>query len=140
MEETLLVIEDDSAIQHVLQLMLEAEGFRVKLARNGKSALELLTSLKPALILLDLGLPDIGGEVVVAELERRNLRPNVPLLILTASYADPEDRQAIAARTGAESCVTKPFAADFLLAEINRLLGRGNGKASAQRPVPMGEG
>src|SRR5437588_2684282 len=99
--------------------MLEAEGFRVRLARDGRSALEILNSLKPALIVLDLGLPDIGGEVVVAELERRNLRRDVPLLLLTASYAEPEDTQSIAARIGAESCVTKPFAADFLLAEIN---------------------
>jgi DNA-binding response OmpR family regulator len=126
----LLVVEDDPAVQHVLRLMLEAEGYDVALASDGRHGLDYLSTGSPALIVLDLGLPDMSGEEFAAEVSRRGHRPGIPLLVLTASYSDPEDTQDIATRVGAEACVTKPFEAEQFLAEISRLLEPATGRAT----------
>jgi DNA-binding response OmpR family regulator len=120
MGDSLLILEDDSAIQHILKTVLEAEGYRVSTAARGEDALESVESSAPALILMDLTLPDMHGRDFLGKLAA----PRPPVLLLTGDYRDPEGASALASDYAVEGCVFKPFVLDDLLREVERLAGR----------------
>lgn len=80
-ERTLVVVEDDANIADLLDLYLRDAGFRVLQAAHGERGLQLIEQHRPALVLLDIGLPDIDGFEVC---RRVRARSNVPVLFLTA--------------------------------------------------------
>lgn len=111
-----LVIEDDAAINRVLQLELEHEGYQVESARDGLSGLE--RALKePDLIVLDLMLPKMDGMEVC---RRVRAKSKVPIIMLTAKDRVP-DRVA-GLDMGADDYLTKPFSTDELLARVRARL------------------
>lgn len=112
----ILVIEDDAAINRVLQLELEHEGYAVETARDGLSGLE--RALKePDLIILDLMLPKMDGTEVC---KRVRAKSRVPIIMLTAKDRVP-DRVA-GLDLGADDYLTKPFATEELLARVRARL------------------
>lgn len=116
----ILVVEDDLAMQLTIASILEDEGYAVTCARHGREALVQLEGQTPALIVLDLAMPEMDGYTFVGELTRRGLRPAIPLLLVTADgYAE-----AKAATLGAEGYLMKPFTLVALVEQVNRLLGR----------------
>ncbi len=109
----ILIVEDETGIRNTLSIFLEAEDFEVVQADCGKAALRQCVLAKPDLIILDLGLPDMDGQDVIASIRQFS---QVPILVLTARN---EDRQIIKALAGgAADYVAKPFRADVLLARI----------------------
>ena len=86
----ILVIEDDKKIARVVKIYLEEAGYRVIHAEKGKDAILSATKEKPLLVILDLMLPDIGGEQVIQELKALD---DVPVIMLT-SKASEDDRVA----------------------------------------------
>jgi DNA-binding response OmpR family regulator len=129
----LLVVEDTREIAEALQDSLEAEGYEVALATKAAHALALATSHRPALVLLDLGLPDRDGYEVLKELRARG--SEVPVLILSARREEADKLQGF--RLGADDYVTKPFSRPELLARLEALLKRAarGGQAAPAAPA-----
>src|SRR5688572_22375769 len=77
------IIEDDQAISQMYRFKFEAEGFTVETAENGKLGLELAESLKPDIILLDLMMPEMNGDEMLAALRKTDWGKNIKVIILT---------------------------------------------------------
>jgi len=113
----ILVVEDDPALRHLLQMTLELEGFAVTTAATGPDAVAQATSHHPAVMLLDLELPGLDGWGVIHALDARQVTP--PVVLVTGS-----ERRGIraAARQRGVPVVGKPFAIDDVLAAVERRL------------------
>ena len=122
MDGPILCVDDDENILEVLSEMLEAAGMPVLVARTGYDALALAISQRPALILLDLVLPDLPGEEVCNRLRAHVPTANIPIIMLTVK-GDESDK-GFGFENGADDYVTKPFSAQILLARIRALLRR----------------
>ncbi|KIZ35929.1 MULTISPECIES: response regulator transcription factor [Rhodopseudomonas] len=112
-----LVIDDEPPIRKLLRMGLSTQGFEVLEAGNGRAALELLEQ-QPALIILDLGLPDIQGHDLLRMIKERN--DHVPIVVL--SSRDDEAGKVQALDLGADDYVTKPFGMEELLARMRTAL------------------
>ena len=115
-----LVVEDDQDIAQVLQRSLRLEGYEVKLAGDGISALDQVHAFLPDLVILDLGLPRMDGIEVARQL--RSDGEDVPILVLTARDALESRVQGL--DTGADDYLVKPFERQELLARMRALLRR----------------
>ncbi len=94
-ERPILVVEDDEMSSHLLQRNLEREGYSVLVARHGRAALDLIQMRLPAVILLDLMMPEMDGfQFAEAVHARKDLR-DVPIIVLTAKDLTPEDKQRL---------------------------------------------
>src|SRR5580693_3515709 len=112
----ILVVEDDTAINRVLQLELEHEGFEVDVARDGLAGLE--KALKePDLVILDLMLPRMDGLEVCRRIRAKS---KVPIIMLTAKDRVPDRVSGL--DLGADDYLTKPFATEELLARVRARL------------------
>lgn len=119
MKKRVLVVEDDADIRQLLVEILDDEGYAVALAEDGVQAIEQVIAARPALLVLDLMLPRMHGDEVLAELERRALRAGLPVLVLTA--AGPLEQRV--AGINADAFLAKPFTIDDLVATIQKLVG-----------------
>jgi len=108
-----LVVEDDPSMARFLRATLEGNGFRVVSASLAREALALFTSHNPAIVLLDMGLPDGDGLSVTKQLRASS---GVPIVILSARGREAEKVEALDA--GADDYVTKPFGTNELVARI----------------------
>jgi two-component system KDP operon response regulator KdpE len=124
-----LVIDDEPPIRKLLRMGLSAQGYETLEASNGKLALELLQQ-QPALIILDLGLPDIQGLDLLRMIRGRD--DGVPIVVL--SSRDDEAGKVQALDLGADDYVTKPFGMDELLARLRAAL-RHQLQVQGERPV-----
>jgi len=122
----ILVVDDERAIRRFLHIALEAQGYEVLEAATGREGLALAATRMPELVVLDLGLPDIEGHAVLAEL--RDWSP-VPVIVLSVRAGEGEKVQALDG--GANDFVTKPFGIEELAARIRMLL-RGAQTSSGQ--------
>ena len=114
-----LVVEDDDAIAQVLQRSLRMEGYEVRIAGDGVTALDEAHAFLPDLVILDLGLPRLDG-LEVAKLLRRT--DDVPILVLTAREGVESRVEGLDA--GADDYLVKPFERQELLARLRALLRR----------------
>ena len=114
---TILIVEDEPPIRRLLRATLGANDYRTLEAGTGAEALSALRHYRPDLVLLDLGLPDIEGLQLIAQI--RKLGP-VPIVVL--SSRGDEAAKVAALDAGADDYVTKPFGADELLARIRAAL------------------
>ena len=120
---TLLLIEDDHRLAHMVREYLEKSGFSVQHAANGLSGLKMLQDTAPALVLLDLMLPDIDGLEVCRRIRAlHGTLAQTPVLMLTAK-GDPMDR-IVGLELGADDYLPKPFEPRELLARIRAVLRR----------------
>ena len=119
MSATILVVDDDPDVRLTVAGILEDEGYTVVDAADGLEALAKLAELRPAAILLDIGMPRMDGYAFAAELARRGLRDGLPVIVLTADGRAAEK----AARLGADGYLTKPFTLPTLLAVVARVAG-----------------
>ncbi len=115
-----LLVDDDAAIRRAVGAGLELEGFRVVRASGGRAALAANESVRPAVILLDLGMPDLDGLEVLAQL--RGAGDDVPVCVLSAR--DEVDDRVRGLQAGADDYVVKPFAIEEVTARLHALLRR----------------
>ena len=115
-----LVIEDERAIRKFLRAGLEGQGYRCAEADTAEAAITLVATQPPDLILLDLGLPDADGSVVLRRIREWS---RVPIIVLTARVREGEKIGALDA--GADDYVTKPFSMPELLARMRAALRHG---------------
>ncbi len=108
-----LVVDDEPQIRRLLTVTLEANGYRVLPAFTGNEGLALAAQHRPALVILDIGLPDLSGQEVLRRLREWS---NVPVVILSA--LGDEKGKVAALDAGADDYVTKPFNTDELLARL----------------------
>lgn len=129
---SILVIDDESQIRKLLEITLEANGYKLLFAINAKEGITMAASHQPDLILLDLGLPDEDGQVVLKQL--RDWYQN-PIIILSVKSAEEEIVKAL--DSGANDYLTKPFRTQELLARIRTAL-RGNFNQSQEPVIAFG--
>jgi DNA-binding response OmpR family regulator len=120
MPETILVVEDEPALQETLVYNFEKQGYSVESTADGRSALEMARKLNPDLIVLDIMLPSMDGIEVCKTLRRENF--NNPILMLTAR--DDEIDRVVGLEIGADDYITKPFSMRELLARVKAQLRR----------------
>jgi two-component system, OmpR family, response regulator MprA len=114
-----LVVEDDEEIAQVLQRSLRLEGYEVRVAADGETALDQSAAFNPDLVILDLGLPKLDGMEVARRLRSAD---DVPILMLTARDALESRVEGLDA--GADDYLVKPFERQELLARLRALLRR----------------
>lgn len=119
MPETILIVEDEPALQDTLSYNLKKDGFTVEAVGDGRTAIESARRLKPDLIILDLMLPEIDG-FEVCRILRREM--TTPILMLTAR--DDEIDRVVGLEVGADDYLTKPFSMRELLARVKAQLRR----------------
>jgi DNA-binding response OmpR family regulator len=113
----ILVVEDEPELLAVVSFILGEDGFTVATASDGRQAIERVKEARPALIVLDMGLPILSGEEVAAELNRLFEQPP-PILVMSAAGAIVER----ARRIGAASYIAKPFDLDELSKAVRRIV------------------
>lgn len=118
--QTILVIDDDESLRETIGVLLEKENFTPLFAADGKTGFEKAITLKPALILVDLRLPGMGGAEVCRQL--RADRIQTPIIVLSA--VGEEIDKVLLLEMGADDYIVKPFGTRELLARIRALLRR----------------
>ena len=118
--DTILVVDDDESLRDTVGLMLEKEGFRPILAADGKTGLQEAFASNPALILVDLRMPELSGVEVCKRV--RAAGHQTPIIVLSA-VGDEVDK-VLLLEIGADDYVVKPFGARELLARIRAVLRR----------------
>lgn len=124
-----LVIDDEPQIQRLLTITLESNGYRVSSAETGQDGLAAAAQRRHDIIILDLGLPDLNGVVVLKQIRGWTQTPIVVLTVL-----DEEADKIEALDSGADDYVTKPFNTGELLARLRAALRRAD-KGKDEEPV-----
>ena len=116
---SVLVVDDDARILHMLQRMLELEGYQVLTAKSGDTALSMFDENTPDLVLLDIMMPDMDGHTVCQHIREFS---DIPIIMVTAKGDNEEKVQGLDA--GADDYVTKPFSASEIAARVRAVLRR----------------
>ena len=131
--QLLLLVDDEPNIIELAQMYLEREGYRIISASDGKDALVAVEKHRPALVVLDLMLPEIDGLEVCRTL--RKSEDPVAILMLTARDEDID--KILGLELGADDYLTKPFNPRELVARVNAILRRSKGDAAASDESPL---
>jgi two-component system KDP operon response regulator KdpE len=124
-----LVIDDEPQIQRLITTVLEANHYRVTTASTGQEGLSTISQQRHDVIILDLGLPDVGGVEVLKKLREWT---QTPVVILTVHDSEPEKIEAL--DSGADDYVTKPFSSGELLARLRAAVRRAD-RGKTEEPV-----
>ena len=120
MTVSVLVVEDDPSVRGLLQTLLSAEGYDVATASDGLAGLVKATASPPALVLLDLMMPDLGGVRVLEEMRDDPELADIPVIVVTGKVdAVPGMRSLL----GEENVFLKPFAVGELLSRVAAVTG-----------------
>lgn len=133
---TIIVIEDEQDLAELLAFNLTREGFRVLCAGDGRAGLDMVRQELPALVLLDLMLPEMMGTDVCRELKRDALTVSIPILMLTAKGEEID--RVVGFEVGADDYVVKPFSMRELLLRVKAVLRRGVVEPSATKVLTFG--
>ena len=132
-EGLILIVEDEANIVQLDRLYLEREGFQVRSAGDGRSALEAVENLRPDLIVLDLMLPVMDGIEVCKNL--RSAGNQVPIIMATARDEDVD--KILGLELGADDYLTKPYNPRELVARVKAILRRTARTTAAEEGVPI---
>jgi DNA-binding response OmpR family regulator len=128
-ERPILVVDDDAKIVRLVRTYLERDGFSVVTAADGPAALDAIERHRPALVVLDLMLPELDGRAVIRAVRRDDAAAATPILVLSAR-GSTIDRIA-GFEDGADDYLPKPFSFDELLARLRALHRRTTDAAAA---------
>jgi len=120
--ETILLIEDEKNILELVKYNLEQESFRVLTATRGNAGLELALKEKPALVLLDLMLPEMSGLEICKTLKQNEKTRSTRIIMLTAKGTESD--KVVGLELGADDYITKPFSPRELVARVKAVLRR----------------
>ncbi len=118
-----LIVDDDKHISELIKLYLEKDGFSTVVANNGKEAVELFKSEAPAIVILDVMMPEMDGWQVCREIRRVS---NIPIIMLTAK-GETFDK-VLGLELGADDYMVKPFEPKELIARVKAVLRRSDAK------------
>ncbi len=127
-DKMVLVVDDEPHIVELVKLYLSNDGFTVETARTGPEALQKFKVSQPALVVLDLMLPEIDGWEVCRQIRRES---NVPIIMLTARSDDVD--KIVGLELGADDYLTKPFNPRELVARVKAVLRRSAARESEKR-------
>lgn len=127
---TLLIVEDDEDIAHLVEVNAQDAGYAPRLASDGYEALDLARRLRPGLVILDIMLPGLDGLGVLRELRRHSETASIPVIMLTARSQEVD--RVVGFELGADDYVVKPFSPRELMLRVRAVLGR----RSASRDAP----
>jgi two-component system KDP operon response regulator KdpE len=130
--DTVLVIDDEPQIRRVVRNALAEDAGKVLEAATGSEGIDLAAAERPALIVLDLGLPDVAGVAVCREIRKWS---SAPIIVLSARHSDQEKVALLDA--GADDYVTKPFSTIELQARVRAQLRRARLTPLAQADIPI---
>ncbi len=130
--QPILVVDDDQDIVRLVRAYLEKAGFRVFTANDGETALHILRRDRPALLVLDLMLPDRDGWDITRLVRNDPTLAETPIIMLTARVDDTD--KIIGLELGADDYVTKPFNPREVVARVRSVLRRSQGGGSAKPP------
>lgn len=116
-----LVVEDDAGVRGLLQTILEDEGLEIVLAADGEEGLRLARTVEPAVVLVDVMMPGLGGPEVIRRLRRPDGTLPFAVLVLTGAV---ESVEPLRCELGAEAVLEKPFDITKLAERVKQLAGR----------------
>ena len=125
---TILIADDNEDLRAMMRQLLESHGFRVLEAVDGREAAEQAVRERPALVIMDLGMPDMDGLSAVAEIRRHVSAPETEILIVSAYDRLEYRTEAVAA--GCAGFMAKPLDPGALLETVRLLLRQGAGEAA----------
>jgi len=131
--QTILVVEDEQSIAETITYALQTEGFAPVWKTTGREALALLGEQAVALVVLDVGLPDMSGFDVCREMQKLGAPP---VIFLTARSGEVD--RIVGLELGADDYLAKPFSPRELTARVRAILRRANGKTAAPAAAPGG--
>jgi two-component system, OmpR family, KDP operon response regulator KdpE len=132
--ENILIIDDEVQIRRLLEITLSANGYKITEATTAKEGITLAVSHNPTLILLDLGLPDMDGQLVLRKLREWYARP-----IIILSVRNSEEDIIRALDNGANDYITKPFRTGELLARIRAVMRQTGNENNTEAVFSFGE-
>ena len=133
-----LVVDDDRDIVRLVRAYLEKAGFTVLTAYDGQTALQILRHDRPALVVLDLMLPDQDGWDITRQVRADSVLADTPIIMLTARIDDTD--KIIGLELGADDYVTKPFNPREVVARVRTVLRRTQGQQSSRQPRVLQQG
>ncbi|MCL4530893.1 MAG: response regulator transcription factor [Chloroflexi bacterium] len=132
--ELVLLVDDEPSILQLARMYLERDGFHTQEARDGEAALDAVSRLRPALVVLDVMLPKLDGFEVCRRLRAANNK--IPILMLTARDEDID--KILGLELGADDYLTKPFNPRELVARVKAILRRADAKLETNdKPVHL---
>lgn len=119
-QSTILVIDDDLALQTMLEITLRSGGYHVELCTDGEQGLQRLQTLQPDLVISDIMMPNLDGVEMFQQIKERLQDDGIPIILITALNRKPwfDDLEAEGA-----AILQKPFSMDYLLDLVNMFLG-----------------
>lgn len=123
MKKKILIVDDEPQMLKAIRIRLEANGYEVEAAGDGRQGLKMVKEFKPDLILLDIIMPNMDGNIVAATLRGQEETKNIPIVYLTCLVAEAEEKD-LELKMGSKRTqfLAKPFDAEKLLGKIRNIL------------------
>jgi len=121
MAQKVLVVDDDPYILMSLEFLMKKSGFQVLVARNGTEALDLIAKELPALILLDIMMPDVDGYAICEKVKSTESWKHIKVIFLSAKTREADIQKGY--DLGASLYVSKPFSTKDLVRSVKEILG-----------------
>ena len=119
-KKKILIVEDEESLLKLESILLTSRGYEVKGVADGQAALDILPSMKPDLVLLDIMLPEIDGFEVCRQIKSSEATKHIPVIMLTAKKS--REDMARGEQVGADWYITKPFKPAMVIETIQRFL------------------
>jgi DNA-binding response OmpR family regulator len=122
--KSILIVEDDPLNAKLLTNLLEAHGYRTRLAKTGTEGVDAFGEETPDLMLIDVQLPRKNGFEVCFEVKRSDAGKSMPVLLMSAVYTDREHATRYSEELSADGYLMKPFDMNVLMERVHELIGR----------------
>ena len=119
-KKKILVVEDEQDLLTLQSMLLSIEGYTVEGVMDGQTALDVVETMKPDLILLDIMLPEVDGFQVCRQLKSNEATRHIPIIILTAKKS--KEDLIMGEQVGADMYITKPYKTSMVIEAIQKLL------------------
>jgi CheY-like chemotaxis protein len=126
MPQTIMLVDDDPQLRHVVSMFFELEGYSVLQAKDGREAIQMLSEYLPDLILLDLIMPNVSGAAVCRHVRSNRHLKEIPVIVFTGAEMEEEELRA----AGADRFIAKPHSLEGLRRIVRSLIkdSAGSGK------------
>ena len=120
MQQKILVVDDNPYMLMSLELLMKKGGYEVMIARNGTEALDIIHNNKPALILLDIMMPDVDGYAICEYVKKSLILKDIIIVFVSGKTKDPDIQKGL--RLGAAKYISKPFSTRDVMNHVKELM------------------